>query len=209
LTLIEVLMVIAALILLAAALLSQMMYKAPVMRISCVNNVKQIGLACRVWEGDNNDKYPPQVSATNGGSMEYITGPNVWHHFQVMSNELSTPKVVFCPAESDRNRFLATNFVSFCNSNVSFFFGVDAIETIPGAFLVGDRNLTNGMPLKNAVMELTTNQSPRWTRALHQTYGNIGLADGSVQQVYNTNLQALIEHSGVATNRLQMPILNP
>jgi hypothetical protein len=58
-------------------------------------------------------------------------------------------------------------------------------------------------------MELTTNQSPRWTKELHKTYGNIGLSDGSVQQVYATNLQALLEHSGLATNRLQMPVLGP
>jgi type II secretory pathway pseudopilin PulG len=24
----------------------------------CVNNLKQVGLAYRLWEGDNNDKYP-------------------------------------------------------------------------------------------------------------------------------------------------------
>jgi hypothetical protein len=210
-TLIELIVVVFILGVFAVIILPRLMNPKPlhVLGITCVNNLKQIGLATRVWEGDNSDKYPTQVSVTNGGSMEYITGPNVFRHLQVMSNELSTPKVVFCPDESDRNRFLATNFQVFCNSNTSFFFGVDATETIPGAFLVGDRNLTNGLPLKNSVMELTTNQSPCWTKELHKTYGNIGLADGSVQQVYSTNLQAMLEHSGLATNRLQMPVLGP
>jgi len=209
-TLIELLVVLAVLMILLVVLWPTMFpHYHKSLRINCVNNLKQIGLATRVWEGDNSDKYPPQVSVTNGGSMEFSTGLNMFHHLKVMSNELSTPKVVFCPDESDRSRFVATNFQAFCNSNTSFFFGVEATETIPGAFLVGDRNLTNGMPLKNSVMELTTNQSPRWTRELHQTYGNIGLADGSVQQVYPTNLQAMLKHSGLATNRLQMPTLGP
>jgi prepilin-type N-terminal cleavage/methylation domain-containing protein/prepilin-type processing-associated H-X9-DG protein len=208
-TLIELLVVIAVLGILVAFILPRMARAPLPMRINCINNLKQIGLATRVWEGDNNDRFPTQVPATNGGSMEFSTGPYMFHHLQVMSNELSTPKVVFCPQESDRNRFLATNFQAFNNSNTSFFFGVDATEKIPGSFLVGDRNLTNGLPLKDAVMELTTNQSPRWTKELHQTYGNIGMADGSVQAVYLTNLQALVVASGLTTNRLQMPILTP
>jgi prepilin-type processing-associated H-X9-DG protein len=141
--------------------------------------------------------------------MEFSTGPNMFHHLQVMSNELSTPKVVFCPQESDRNRFLATNFQVFCNSNTSFFFSVDATETIPGAFLAGDHNLTNGMFLKNGIMELATNQAIGWTREVHKNCGNIALADGHVECVNQTNLLTLLADSGLATNHLQMPVLTP
>ncbi len=207
-TLLEILVVLTVIALFTLMLMLQTSHHPTGgMRINCSNNLKQLGLATRIWEGDNNDKYPPQVSVTNGGSMELTTGPNVWRTFQVMSNEMGTPKIAICPQDS--TRFPATNFTSFNNSNVSFFYGVDAGETNPAALLVGDRNLTNDLPLKNAVMELTTNQSPRWTKALHQTYGNIGLADGSVRQIYPTNFQALLVNSGLATNRLQMPILGP
>ena len=72
-------------------------------RINCVNNLKLIGLAYRIWAGDNNDKYPMQVSTTNGGTMELMAdGKNVWRNFLVMSNELSTPKILFCPAGAGR-----------------------------------------------------------------------------------------------------------
>jgi len=165
-TLIEVLMVIAALMVLAVIFLPLLIPQSPsrerVMRIQCVNNLKQIGLAARVWEGDNNDKYPMFVSQTNGGSMEFTTGANAWRHFLVMSNELSTPKVLFCPAESDLNRVCATTFglgwgpVPFLsNSNLSFFVGIISNDVNPQLILSGDRNLTNGAAIKNGMLELS------------------------------------------------------
>ena len=41
-------------------------------RINCVNNLKEIGLAYRIWAGDNGSKYPMEVSVTNGGTMELV-----------------------------------------------------------------------------------------------------------------------------------------
>ena len=75
------------------------------MRIQCVNNLKQIGLAVRMWALDNKDIFP-----TN---------------FICMSNELSTPKILVCPA--DTNRVSADNFSSFTDANCSYdlFFGSD------------------------------------------------------------------------------------
>jgi type II secretory pathway pseudopilin PulG len=191
-------------------LVSTQHQQRPRMRIQCVNNLKQVGLSFRIWAGDNGDSYPAEISRTKGGAMEFATGPNVFHQFQVMSNELSTPKVLFCPNETDRNRFCATNFESFNNSNISYFVGVDANETNAQMILSGDRNITNGTPLNNGLLNLTTNRPAGWTAEMHKNIGNIGLADGSVQwATANANLQALIQNSGVATNRLQMPILGP
>lgn len=211
LTLIEVLIVVTVLLVLAAVFLPALMNSGPQrsLRIQCVNNLKQCALATRVWEGDNNDKYPPQIPGTNGGTMDFITGPNAWRHFQVMSNELSTPKVAFCPEESDQNRFTATNFVNFGNSNISFFVGVDATELNPQMILYGDHNITNGTPVKNGLLELTTNQLAGWTSEMHNKVGNVAMSDGSVQQVSSTGLRTIVENTSIVTNRLQMPILNP
>jgi prepilin-type N-terminal cleavage/methylation domain-containing protein/prepilin-type processing-associated H-X9-DG protein len=220
LTLVEVLMVVAALTILAALLLPVLYHEPkPALRIQCVNNLKQDGLAFRIWEGDHNDKFPPRVAETNGGSMEFVTGPNAFRHFQVMSNELSTPKVLICPKETDKARFIATNFVFMSNSNLSFFVGVDATDSNPQMILSGDHNITNGTALKNGLLELTTNSSAGWTAEMHNGVGNVLLADGSVQQVANSNLQIMIAYAGLqqpgevnpefVTNRLQMPILGP
>src|SRR5882724_8113127 len=108
-TLIELLIVVAIIAVLAAIILPSMARQGcvPGQRINCVNNLKQIGLAFRTWALDNNDKYPMQVSVTNGGAMEIVSTGTVFTVFQVMSNELSTPKILFCPEESDPKRIAA------------------------------------------------------------------------------------------------------
>jgi prepilin-type N-terminal cleavage/methylation domain-containing protein/prepilin-type processing-associated H-X9-DG protein len=210
-TLLEILVVLVVLTVLAAILLPEILrsQRAPAraLRIQCLNNLKQIGLACRVWEGDNNGKYPPFVSVTNGGSMECITGLNVWRHYQVMSNELATPRLLVCPADADR--IPATNFTWLNNSNISFFFGVDAAETNAQMFLSGDRNITNGTHVQNGILTLTTQKPAGWNSEMHNKVGNIALADGSVQQLSIAGLRTAVTNTGFATNRLQMPVLGP
>lgn len=210
LTLIDVLIVIAVIGILAALLLPTLLRaRTRALRITCTNYLKQIGLGARVWDGDHKGLYPMQVFGTNGGTAAFVSGTNAFRHFQAMSNELSTPYVLICPAESDRLRSRAANFDLLNNSNLSYFVGVDANETNPQLILSGDRNITNGMLLNNGILGLTTNNLSGWTSDLHDGVGNIALADGSVQQVSTRGLREMIANSGLATNRLQMPTLKP
>lgn len=211
LTLVEVLVIIAVIAIFVA------MFDIPVptnakaraLRIQCVNNLKQTGLAYRIWEGDHGGFYPQGTSQTLGGTMEFATGPNAFRHFQRMSNELSTPKVVLCPADNDdRWSIVATNFINFNNSNISYFVGIVANESNASMMLGGDHNITNGTTLRNGLLELTSNHPTGWTREIHNRVGNILLADGSVQQVSISGLQHTVANTGVATNRLLMPILS-
>src|SRR5690242_5489741 len=121
LTLVELLVVIAVLALIGAFILPELARRnARSSRIGCVGNLKQVGLSFRLWADDNNGKYPMQVSITNGGTMESATAGIVFPTFQVMSNELSTPKIVHCP--TDTNRPFATNFTTdFTSSKISYF----------------------------------------------------------------------------------------
>jgi len=121
-----------------------------------------------------------------GGTLEVAN--DVWRTFQVMSNELSDPRILVCPA--DTKRVAAANFTNaFGNENISYFIGLDADENYPGMILSGDRNITNGQPLQNHVMTITAQTPFGWTSEMHNGQGNIGLADGSVQQVSSAAFQ--------------------
>jgi len=180
--------------------------KAP--RISCQNNLKQLALAMRVWAGDNNDRFPMAVSVTNGGAMELMTTPDAWKVFQVMSNELSTPKVIYCPADTARGRS-ATNFTPDLKNHVSYFIGMDATLANPQSLLSGDDNLeTNGVAVKSGLLELSTNALIGWTTTRHNGSGGSGvllLGDGSVQSTTISGLRTYWRQTGLATNRLFIP----
>ena len=89
-------------------------------RIYCVNNLKEIGLAFRVWEGDNGNKSPMEISATNVDAMKLITTGKAYVFWQMMSNELSMPIILHCLADTER--VAATNFTTgFSDANISYF----------------------------------------------------------------------------------------
>jgi prepilin-type processing-associated H-X9-DG protein len=172
--------------------------------ICCNCNLKQIGLSFRQWGLDHNDKYPQQVATTNGGVMEFTGSNSVYLTFLLMSNELSTPKILVCPSD---NRTAATDFAFLrSNTNVSYFVSLDAEETEPQMLLSGDRNITNGTQLVNGLLLLATNSAVGWTHELHNGFGNVALADGSVQGFSTPHLQEALQNmGGDGTNRLAIP----
>jgi hypothetical protein len=95
--------------------------------------------------------------------------------------------------------------VTLRNTNISYFVGLDATTNTPSAFLLGDHNITNAAGVKGGALLASTNDAMGWTGALHRNCGNIGLADGSVQQINTLRLRQVIASTGFPTNRLLMP----
>jgi hypothetical protein len=117
--------------------------------IQCVNNLKQFGLAVRVWAIDNENRLPPNVVC--------------------MSNELSTPKILVCPA--DRSRKVATDWTGFTPANLSYDY-----------FVTSDFNLAH----------------PARVLSRCPIHGHIGLCDGSVhQEVAKAHPEWLTERNGL------------
>jgi prepilin-type processing-associated H-X9-DG protein len=186
---------------------------------NCVSNLKQIDLSFRIWEGDHDNKNPMAVSVTNGGAMETTATGDVVNCFLVMSNELSTPKILICPADWKKDP--ATNFDgNFNTSHISYFIGIDADESYPQRIMAGDANLlVNGSLVKSGLVQYLTNTSIAWgpgrhgdvpvrhfwTPKSHGFVGNIGYADGSVSELSSAGLQESFSLSGLATNRLAIP----
>jgi competence protein ComGC len=206
LTLIEVLVVIALTALIGVILLSMLEasnHKSA--RLGCVNCLKQIDLSFHIWEGDNGDKYPMFVSVTNGGAMELAAAGNASSVFQVMSNELSSPRILICP--QDKKSILASNFgADFKNQNVSYFVGLDASEKSPQMLLSGDDNFEiGGAPVKSGLLEFSTNAPIAWSATRHIHVGNVAVTDGSVQQLTIYGLQTALVQTASATNRILIP----
>jgi competence protein ComGC len=206
-TLVALLVIIALIAILAAMLLPALAAaKKRAQSISCVNQLKQCGLAFKIWEGDNNDKMPMGVPEEKGGTLECITGAETYRHFQVMSNELSTPRILVCPADPERTA--TVSFTRLRNHNVSYFVDLDAVDDAnPQLFLAGDRNVVGENPPENGILKLVPGQRVNWTSAIHVNQGNLGLADGSVQTATSAMLSTWLKNSGEPTNtwRISLP----
>ena len=224
-TLIELLVVIAIIAILAAMLLPVLAAaKRRAQRINCVSNMKQVNLSFRIWEGDNNNLYPMAVSTSAGGAQESAVSNNhttyialgMTNIFCVMSNELSTPKILICPSDVS-HATAATNFAQLggpaMNTNgIGYFVCGDANESYPQMVMTGDRNIGTSTPLGTAAIGISVTMmgtaansyilssanmsvaaSWAWSaNDLHLKVGNLGFADGSVAEVSVSGLQSAL-----------------
>lgn len=189
-TLIELLVVIGIIGILAALLLPTLgKAKLQAKRAACGNNLQQIGVGFHSFAHEHNSRFPMQVAPADGGTQlapdddsEFRQFAPAFRHFQALSNELVTPRILICPADG---RSEATRFVGLQSANVSYFVGVTAAYGHATAALAGDRNLTD---VSRTTAAPTGALSIRWTDELHRRQGNVLFADGHVERLKNAPL---------------------
>ncbi len=180
-------------------------------RISCLMNLKEIGVAYRSWAGDNGDRRPAEQAVAKGGWEDFLTNANqgsiCWTNYAIMQNELGqSPKLVTCPSDQ---RLAAANFARDFkdNTHLSYFVGVSANDIYAQSIQSGDRNLGPG-PLpdsdygyspksgKGNDVAVPISGPVSWSLKIHSAgytagAGNLLLGDGSGQQASSASFRAI------------------
>jgi len=212
-TLIELLVVVAVTAILASFLLPSLARaKEKAWRVNCVNNLRQIVIAYRVFALDRDGYFPWHTDPSEGGTYGTAAGEG-WRNGQAISNEIVKPRLLRCPSDAATKPTAfdwsdhADGFANSANQNnaLSYFTGLDGYEQIPVTLVAGDRNITGSVSAQCESVCPSPGVAARdlnkqinlvaWTNGIHSFQGNIALSDASVQKAYAADLRLLAEEA--------------
>jgi hypothetical protein len=170
-------------------------------RAVCFNNLRQLGGALQRWASDHDEHVPWFTFTTNGGTKYPVANSKIatpWIELVLLSNELSTARLLACPA--DNGAKTADNFtggpqgfanIGFRANALSYTIQFDSDLVRPRAVLLMDRDFRGEGPLNGTCPQAgtgawqfsTTTPAPQvvWTNAVHLRAGHLLFADGGVE----------------------------
>lgn len=169
---------------------------------SCMHNLKQVGLAVRLYADDHRKCVPWGVSTNYGGTREFgAVGDQTFRHFQIQSNYIIASVLLVCPQDT---RQVAANFSAMTSTNVSYFVGLDSAPKLPLSIMAGDRNITTASA---AILRWNPAAPAEWVKSvgLHGDRGHVVFGDGHVEELSSSDLSNAVQRAGLITNRFAVP----
>jgi prepilin-type processing-associated H-X9-DG protein len=202
-TLIEVIAIAVAIALFLVLMLVGVQHaKREALKKQCVSNLRDIGISMR---GFGIDPIPDSYMMVLGGMHRTPERLGETHrYFLSVTNELRTPNILICPADTKRSP--AKSFEALTTANLSYFVGVDSGDTVPSSFMAGDDNITvNGLSPLPGLLQIPLTTPVAWTNDRHKKQGNILFGDGSVRDLSTPQLMTALAATTFPANRLAMP----
>jgi competence protein ComGC len=172
---------------------------------SCLNNLRQIGVAFQAWGSDHDDRRPWLVPMSEGGSAGHILRNEAWFQYSWLSNHMS-PSLLMDPSEKAPNKRMTDNWgfspvgglSAFKDNAVSYMLGCHTSLADANEMLVADRHvrfnfLGAGCSYGfNRVASLNAFPFYGWTNGLHGYAGNLLLNDGRVDFTSQDQLKRVL-----------------